>query len=350
MKILSQKREGNKVFLEIEEGFAAFRKSFDKAMVEAGKEIRIPGFRPGKAPRKILEGALNPAAVEHQAAQDLIAELYPSVITESKSEPVDYPSVEIIQQEKDKPFIFKLTLEVYPEVSLGKYKGIKLTKQAAAVSEEEVLSALGRLQERLAVTSPEGKKELLPLDDEFAKKVSRFGTLAELKAEMLTAMQNEKQAEADADLRNQAIAAAGAGAKVEIPRALVERETDIMLDELKASLAQSGLTLDQYLLGAKKELAALRTELQPAAEVRVKGKLVLNAVAAAEKLEVTEADMKAEIAAMAASYGEASAVAEQQLNETGRAYIKDYLLRKKSLDFLIEHASVKEAPKEEAKS
>ncbi len=350
MKILSQKREGNRVFLEVEEDYAAFRKSFEQAMVEAGKEIRIAGFRPGKAPRKILESALNREAVEHRAAQDLIAELYPQVITETKIEPVDYPGVEIVQQEKDKPFIFKLTVEVYPEVALGKYKGIKLTKLGTEVPEAEVLSALGRLQERLAVTSPEGKKELLPLDDEFAKKVSRFGTLAELKAEMLKAMQDEKLAEAEADLRNQAIAAAGADAKTEIPQAMIEREIDIMLDELKASLAQSGLTLEQYLQGAKKELGGMRDELKPAAEVRVKGKLVLNAIALAEKIEVTEEDMKAEITAMAAAYGEQSAVAEQQLNETGRAYIKDYLLRKKSLDWLIEHASVKEAKKEEAKS
>lgn len=348
MKILSQKREGNRVFLEIEEDFAAFRKSYEKAMVETGKEIKIAGFRPGKAPRHILESALNLAAVEQRAAQDLIAGLYPAVISESKIEPVDYPGVEIVQQEKDKPFIFKLTVEVYPEVSLGKYKGIKLNKRSAVVSEDEVVAALGRLQERLAVAGPDGKKELLPLDDEFAKKVSRAGTLAELKEEMRQAMQAEKQAESDADLRNQVIAAAGAGSKVDIPPALVERETDIMLDELKASLAQSGLTIEQYLQGAKKDLGAMRSELKNAAEVRVKGKLVLNAIAEAEKLEVTEEDMKAEISSMAAAYGEQSAVAEQQLNETGRAYIKDYLLRKKSLEWLIEHASVKEAKQEEA--
>ncbi len=350
MKIVSQKREGNRVFLEIEETYAAFHKSYENAMSEAGKEIRLPGFRPGKAPRKMLESALNLEAVEHRAAQDLIADVYPSVISEAKLEPIDYPSVEIVQQEKDTPFIFKLTIEVYPEVTLGKYKGIKLKKQSSAVSDAEVVSALGRLQERLAVTSPDGKKELLPLDDEFAKKVSRSGTLAELKEEMRLAMQHEKQAEAEADLRNQAIAAAGAGAKVEVPAALIERETDVMLDELKTSLAQSGLTLEQYLQGAKKELSAMRTELRSAAEIRVKGKLVLGAVAAAEKLEVTEEELKAEIAGMAASYGEESAAAERQLNETGRAYIKDYLLRKKSLDWLIDNASVKEAKQEEAAS
>jgi FKBP-type peptidyl-prolyl cis-trans isomerase (trigger factor) len=350
MKITAQTREKNTVSLEIEADHSDFKKSFEKAMLEAGKEIRIPGFRPGKAPRHILESSLNLEAVEHRAAQDLIAELYPAIITESKIDPVDYPSVEIVQQEKDKPFIFKLAIEVYPEVKLGKYKGIRLNKRSAEVAEAEVLAALGRLQERVSVAGPDGQKELLPLDDEFAKKVSKFGTLAELKTEVQKALHEEKLAESDGDLRNQAIAAAGAEAKVEIPQAMIEREIDIMLDELKTSLAQSGLTLEQYLQGAQKEAKALRDELKNSAEIRVKGKLVLNAIAAAEKIEITPEDMTAEITAMAAEYGQEAAAAERQLNETGRAYVKDYLLRKKSLDWLIGQASIKEIKAEEAKS
>jgi FKBP-type peptidyl-prolyl cis-trans isomerase (trigger factor) len=350
MKILSQKKEKNMVYLEIEADYASFQASFEKAMIAAGKEIRISGFRPGKAPRHILESSLNTEAVESRAAQDLISELYPVVVTESKIDPIAYPSVEIVQQEKDKPFIFKLTVDVYPEIKLGKHKGIKLTRRSAEVAEAEVLAALGRLQERVSVAGPDGKKELLPLDDEFAGKVSNFGTLAELKEEVRKALHDEKKAEADADLHNQAIAAAGAEAKVELPLSMIERETDIMLDELKASLAQSGLTLEQYLLGAKKGKKALRDELKKSAEIRVKGKLVLQAVAAAEKIEVTPEDMTAEIKAMAASYGEQAESAEQQLNENGRAYIKDYLLRKKALDWLVENASVKEVKTEEATS
>jgi FKBP-type peptidyl-prolyl cis-trans isomerase (trigger factor) len=338
MKILSQKREGNKVFLEIEENYSLFQKSYEQAMASAGKEIRIAGFRPGKAPRNILESTLNLPAVEQHAAQDLIAELYPAIITESKIDPVDYPSVEIIQQAKDQPFLFKLAVDVYPEVKLGKYKGIKLTKKSAEVAESDVLAALGRLQERVSVTGPDGKKELLPLDDEFAKKVSKFGTLTELKEEVQKALQDEKQAEADGDLRNQAIAAAGADAKVDIPPAMIAREIDIMLDELKTSLAQSGLTLEQYLQGTKKEEKALRDEMKKSAEIRVKGKLVLKAVVEAEKITVTPEAMTAEIKTMAEAYGQDAAEAERRLNQDSRQYIEDYLLRKKALEFLVEHA------------
>ncbi|MDD5594057.1 MAG: trigger factor [Candidatus Margulisbacteria bacterium] len=348
MKILTQKREGNKVFLEIEEDYSRFQKSYDNALAAAGKEIRIAGFRPGKAPRKILEGALNLEAVEQRAAQDLIAEEYSEIIETSKIDPVDYPSVEITQQAKDKPFLFKLAVDVYPEVKLGKYKGIKLEKKAADVPEAEVFETLGRLQDRFSTVNAEGKKELLPLDDEFAKKVSRFGTLAELKEEVNRAMLEEKKAEADADLRNQAIAAAGADAKVEVPPAMVDREIDIMQDELRTSLAQSGLTLEDYLRGAQKEEKALRDDLKKSAEIRVRGKIVLKAVAAAEKIEVTPEEMQAEIKAMAQSFGQDHTEAEKRLNQDSRKYIEEYLIRKKALDFLIEHASVK--IKEEKKS
>ena len=350
MKVLTQKREKNTVSLEIEADRAELEKSYEKALVEAGNEIRLPGFRPGKAPRKMIEGALNLQAVEQHAAQELISELYPSVIAETKIEPVDYPSVEIVQQAKDKPFVFKLTVEVYPEVKLGKYKGLKLEKQPVEVPEADVLSALGRLQERVSTVDAEGKKTLQPLDDEFAKKVSRYGTLAELKAELLRVMSEEKIAAADADLRNQAIAAAGADAKLEVPRAMIERETDVMLDELKTSLAESGLTLEQYLQGAKKEAQVLRDELKNPAEIRVKGKLILKAVAAAEKLAVAPDEMAAEIKTMAEAYGQQADAAEKQLNEGGRAYIEEYLLRKKALDWLIGQATVKEAKQKEAKS
>lgn len=340
MKILSQKREGNKVFIEAEDDYSAFEKSAEKALVEAGKEIKIPGFRPGKAPKDMVERAINREAVDYHAAQGLIAELYPQIISATDLQPVDYPNVEVVQQEKDKPFVFKLSVEVYPEVKLGKYKGLKVEKKSAAVSEEEVLKILGNLQQRVATTNAEGKKESLPLDDEFAKKVSRHGTLAELKAEVLDALQKEKVAEAEADVKNKLVAAASAEAKVEIPPAMINREIDIMLDELKTSLAQSGLTLEDYLKGTRKEEKALREEMRKSAEIRVRGKVVLKAVAQAEKMKVTPEEMQAEFKSIAESSGQDLAAFEKSLGEGGKSFIEDYLVRRKALEFITEKAKI----------
>src|SRR3989338_626992 len=270
MKILTQKREGNRVSFEIEETFERFQKSHDKSMAAAGQEIRIAGFRPGKAPKNILEKSLNLDAVAARAAQDLIAELNPKEIEAGKLDPVNYPSVDIVQPAaKDKPFVFKLTVEVYPEVKLGKYKGLKLEKK-------------------------EGD---------------------------------------DAGLKDQAVAAASAEAKVDIPSAMVEREINVMLDELRVSLGQSGLTLEDYLRGAKKEEKTLRDEMKKSAEIRVKGKVILRAVGEAEKLKVSDEEIQAEVKAMGA--------AEEKIGPEVKKYVEEYLLRKKALDLLIEKASVK---------
>lgn len=340
MKILSQKREGNKVFLEIEEDYARFDETFDRTLIEVGKEVKIAGFRPGKAPRDMLERTLNREVVEHRAAQNLIAEIYPQIIDASGIDPVDYPNVEITQQEGGKPFLFKLSVDVYPEVKLGKYKGIKLEKKPAEVKEEEILGVLGKLQERFAVADAQGKKQLLPLNDEFAKKVSRYGTLAELKEEVRKAMLTDKAAEADADLKDRAIAAVAGEAKVDIPPAMIEREIGIMLDELRTSLAQSGLTLEDYLKGAKKEEKALRQEMRRSAEIRIKGKVVLKAVAETEKIGVSPEEIRAEIKAMAESIKQDPEQFEKNMIESGEKFVKDYLMRKKALDFIVEKAKI----------
>jgi FKBP-type peptidyl-prolyl cis-trans isomerase (trigger factor) len=345
MKIRSQKREGNKVFIEAEEDYSAFEKAAEKALIEAGKEVKVPGFRAGKAPRDMVERAVNREAVDYHAAQGLIADLYPQIIAETDLQPVDYPDVEVVQQEKGKPFAFKLSVDVYPEVKLGRYKGLKAEKKSAAVTEEEVLKILGNLQQRMAATDAEGKKEVFPLDDEFAKKVSRHGTLAELKAEVLESLQKEKAAEAEADLKNKLVAAAAAEALMEIPPAMLEREIDIMLDELKTSLAQSGLTLEDYLKGTRKEEKALREEMRKSAEIRVRGKVVLKAVAQAEKLKISPEEMQAEFKALAESSGQNLSAFEKNLGDGGKGFIEDYLVRRKALEFITEKASVKEEVK-----
>lgn len=342
MKIVSNKREGNKVYLEIEEDYSLFEQAVNRALAEASREVKLPGFRPGKAPPEMVERAVDRSFLERRAAQDLIAKIYPKIIEETKIEPVDYPNVEILRQEKGKPFTFKITVEVYPEVKLGKYKGLKIEKRAVEITEEEVLKVLGNLQERFAVIGADGKKELLPLDDEFAKKISRYGTLAELKEEIRLALLREKTSEVEGEVRNKLIAAVSSEAKVDVPAAMIEREIDIMLDELRTSLAQSNLTLEDYLRGAKKEESTLRDELRKSAEIRVRGKVVLRAVAEAEKMKISPEELREELKSLADSSGQTLEEFEKQLGEDARKYIEEYLLRKKALDFLVEKANIKE--------
>jgi trigger factor len=347
MEILSQKRDGNRVLLEIQEEYAVFEKAVEKAIAEASRDVRIPGFRPGKAPKEMVEKVLNRDAVEGHAAQELISSLYSRVIEEAKIDPVDYPSVEITRQAKGQPFAFKITVDVYPEVKLGKYKGVKIEKKEVSVTEEEVVKVLGNLQNRFTKPGPDGKKEVLPLDDEFAKKVSSYGTLAELKTEIQTMMLKEREAEVEAEVKNKAVSAAAAEATIELPLAMVQREIDIMLDELRMSLSQNNLTLEDYLKGMKKEEKTLREELQKSAQIRAKGKVVLKAVAEEEKLSVSPQEIDEEIKRMMHESGETVDAIKQRLGVEGRRYIEDYTLRRKALDFIVEKAKIEMVKGEE---
>ncbi len=340
MKIQVNRREGNRVLLEVEEDYSKFEESIDRELTGAAKEIKLPGFRPGKAPREMVERALDKKELEFRAARSLVSELYPGLVEETKIEPVDFPNVEILQQEKEKPFIFKITVDVYPEVELGRYKGLKVEKKKAAVSEEEIVRALGNINERFARIGADGKKELLALDDEFAKKVSRHGTLAELKEEIREAIIKDRAAAAEADLKNKLIASASAQAKVDIPAAMIEREINIMLDELRSTLSRSNLTLEDYLKGIKKEEKTLREELRKSAEMRVRGKVVLRAISEKEKMSITEEEIERELEKLAAVSGESVEALKKRLDAGARDYIKDYMLRGKALDFLVEKAKI----------
>jgi FKBP-type peptidyl-prolyl cis-trans isomerase (trigger factor) len=345
MKIRAQNREGNTVKLEIEEDYSKFLEAVDKTIVEVSRDIKIPGFRPGKAPKEMVEKALDREAVEARAAQNLISELYPQIIDEAKIDPVDYPNVEILQQKKKKPFVFKVSVDVYPEVKLGKYKGLKAEKKEAKVTDEDINKVLENFRQRLAQMEKGEKKEPPPLDNEFVKKVSRFQTLEELKNELRQGMQRDRESESEADVRNKLIAAASAETKVDIPNGMIEKEIDIMLDELRTSLAQSNLTLEDYLKGIKKEGQALREELRKSAEIRVRGKVVLRAIAENEKMKISDEEFEKEINELAKASGQKPEELKKTIDEGAKKYIEDYMLRRNALDFLVEKAKIKEVGK-----
>ncbi|MDI6732063.1 MAG: trigger factor [Candidatus Margulisbacteria bacterium] len=287
MKIIKNTRKDNLVIMEIEENYSEFETEVEKAITESAKEMKLPGFRPGKAPRDIVEKNLNRDAIESHAAQELISNLYPKIIEETKMEPVDYPKIEMITLEKGKPIVVKIEAVVYPEVKLGRYKGIKVEK--------------------------------------------------------------EKNTQSDEDVKNKLVAEVSSDIKADIPKAMVDREVEIMLDEFKASLAQSGLKLEDYLKGIKKEESAMKEELRKSAEIRVKGKLALRAVAEVEKIEVTPADIDHELQAVADQAGKTLEEVKKTVRQDGLGYIVDYLQRRKALDFLVEKAKLVEVESKQEK-
>ena len=344
MKILSNKRDGNTIVLEVEEDYASFKTSVEKELVEASKEIKLPGFRPGKAPKDMVEKAINQDMLEARAAQGLVSDLYPKILQEAKIDPVDFPRIEIVQLKTNKPFIFKASIDVYPEVKLGKYKGLKVEKAVVSVTDDDVIKVLEDIHKRFSKAVPEGENKPLELNDEFAKKFSRFGTLAELKIDLKENMTRDKKEQAEADVKNQLIGLVAQEVTVDLPPGMVEAEISLMLDELKGSLAQSGLTLEQYLMSIKKDEKNLRDEIRKSAQIRVKGKVILLAIAEAEKFEISEEEMEAELKTIAQGSGEELEDIKKRIKADGKKYIDDYLLRRKALDFLLAKAKMTEKP------
>jgi len=427
VKIIKNERLANSVKLEIEVPSAEYLAACEKTLNAAAKEIKIPGFRPGKAPKSLVERSIDKEYISSRAAQNLISDLYPKILQETQINPVDYPNLSIISSDEGKPFVFSLEVEVYPTVKLGNYKGIGVSRLPTAVVEEDVEKVIGSLQDRFAryedkkdaaaaqgdlleidveakegesifqpltikdvklvlgegifahefdqqllgvkageaknfsVSFPaghylkeaEGKvldfkvavkkvsgKETIPLDDAFAKQVGRFGSLGELRDQIRANLEIEKKQDADADLRNKLVEEILKGTKVDAPRAMVNREVEIMLDEVKHSLSHNGLTLEAYLGSLRKDEPQLRDELFAPAKSRVESKITLREIAKAEQLKVATSEIEMELSKMAVSAGKTLTEFKATLNDGGMEFVEDYLLRQKALDFIVKEAKL----------
>lgn len=148
MKVTLEKKEKNQVQLEVEVEFDRVSKAYERAYKQASREVRIPGFRPGKAPRPIVERAVGVDYLKHQAFEKfLLPEVYPQALEEGKVEPIADPQVELVKFEHDQPLVFKATVEVRPDVTLGEYQGLKVSAPKVTATDELVTERIDRLRE-----------------------------------------------------------------------------------------------------------------------------------------------------------------------------------------------------------
>ena len=184
------------------------------------------------------------------------------------------------------------------------------------------------------------KKELPKLDDEFAKDVSEFDTLKELKESIKKKQQEQNDERAKYETQDAVIKAVCENIKVDIPSGMVETETENMLKDMEQRLAYQGLKLDQYLQMMGKTREEMQKEYEPQAIEAIKSRLALEAVIKAEKIEVADIDIDEKMKEMAKNYGKEND--EEFLNnENVRNYIKQGLESEKAIEFLVENAKIK---------
>jgi len=429
MKATAEKVAKNTVVLEIEVEPERFKEAVDKKYRELVKKVNIPGFRRGKAPRVIFERYYGKEVLLNEAVEALIPEAYLDALKQTGVEPIAAPDVEITQVEEGKPVIFKATVEVKPEVSLGTYKGLEVEKPPVEVTNEDVDQEIERLRQRYAklVTLEEGvvqkgdivtidyegtvdgkpfkgsrasdrsvevglgflvedfdeqllgmavnetreittrlpddyhdesvagkeavfrvtvkcirRKELAEVDDDFAKDVSEFDTLDELRADLRHKLEIAAEKKAEAAVREALVEKAAAAAEVEIPERMIEARVESMTQEMLRPAVQQGLTPEDYFRLTNTNPEELREKLRPEAERSIKRELVLDAIARAEGLEIGEEDLTRELKRIADFYRQDLDKVRQVLTESGELEgIKKRLLRNKAIDLLAAHAQIK---------
>ena len=192
------------------------------------------------------------------------------------------------------------------------------------------------------------KKELPELDDEFAKDVSEFDTLDELKKSIKEKLAKSNEQKAKYETEEAAIKAVCKDAKLDIPSGMVELEIDNMLKDFEQRLAYQGLNLEQYLKMLGKTEEEMRKEYEPQAIEAIKSRLVLEAIIKAEKIEASEKEVKAKMEEMAKSYGKD--VEELSKNENLKNYLEEGIKSEKALEFIVKNAKVTEKKKETKKA
>ena len=414
-----EKLEKSRVALTIEVGAEEFEAAVNKAYLKMRGKINVPGFRVGKAPRKIIEKMYGAEVFYEEAVNIILPDAYEDAVKEQGLETVGYPEVELESCTKD-GVVFKCTVAVYPEVKLGQYKGLEAPKAEVKVAAADVNARLKEMADRnsrlvsveravkkgdtadidfegfdngvafdggkgenfdleigsgsfvpgfedqligmkageekdIDITFPEnytpelaGKpvvfhvkvnevkvKELPAIDDEFAKDVSEFDTLKELKADIKKKMTDERTVAAQRAFEDVLMTKVAEGIKAEIPDEMIEMQAHQMLEGFKQQLASQGIPFEQYtkMTGMNEEQIIMDAKEPATNQVRMD--LAIRAIIKAEGLEVTDEEVENEIKSLAEKYGMELDTVKKFLNPED---IKEQVMREKVIKVVADSA------------
>ncbi|MGC4108582.1 MAG: trigger factor [Thermomicrobiales bacterium] len=435
MKLSVERNSGSIAVLDITSEDAEYQEALQVAVRKVSKDIQVPGFRKGKAPRAMIERMYGPDVFAREAADELMEKLYRAALSQESLVPVGDPQVEIKDFE---PLNFVVTVAVYPTVELGDYAGIRVEPVDAAVSDEDVQEVIDRLQrsqspwadpkeertpvdgdqvtvdyavtddgepfqepiedavfvlgetnllaqlkaeiEKLHVgesasfdiafgeddetadSSIRGKtlsytvtlkgikeRELLALDDEFAKDVADAESLDDLIQQIRDDIHQGKTNDARNDIVNQIIEKLAETSPIDLPHEMIHDEVHHQLEHLKQDAARNGMPFEAFLASRGQTEASLHDSLFPESERRLRNSLLLREYATKEGVEVTDEDIDAEIerligANAGAVSGEEGEAQAQRLREIYKSdYFKNMLqselFDRKLQDHLIEQAT-----------
>ena len=424
-----EKLEKSQVALTIEVGAAEFEAAVEKAYQKMRRKINVPGFRPGKAPRKMIERMYGAEVFFEEAINIAFPEAYEAAVEQEKLQVVGYPAVEMVGEVTKDGFTFKATAPVYPEVTLGEYKGLKAEKPEVKVTAADVDERLKTLADRntrlvsvdreaksgdtavidfegflngkpfeggkgenhnlelgsgsfvpgfedqvigmkageekdINITFPENyhedlagkavvfkvkvhevkEKEVPEMDDEFAKDVSEFDTLKELKADLKKKITEERQKDADRAFEENLMNQVAENITADIPDVMVENQARQYLDNFKAQISRQ-FPYEEYKKMTGMDDEKLLADAREPALRQVKMDLAVAAIIKAENIEASDEDVDAEYKKMAEQFGMDVDMVKKYLV---KEQVQDQLLSQKAVAVVVDSATA-EKPKTAAK-
>ena len=434
MNLIScEKLEKSMVELQFSIDAETFKAAVNNAFKREGKKYAIPGFRKGKAPRHMIEKMYGSDIFHYDAVNDLFPEAYEAAVKEAKIDVVGRPDPEVVSMSEADGVVLKVKVAVKPEVELGEYAGLTVTKEAKNVNEADVDAEVKRMQDRngrlltregaaengdtvdidfegfvdgkafeggkaehyslvlgsgsfipgfedqvvghsageefdVNVKFPEeygaaelaGKdatfkiklhevkyKELPALDDDFAKDVSEYDTLDELKDSIRNNIKTNLDRQAEQKVENDLMDQVIANMKADIPDAMVDSRIDELVQDFEYRISQQGLKLADYLKYMGMNIEQFRAQFKEQADKQVKMRLAMEAIVAKEGITASDEEFEEEVKRIADAY---KMEADKVKSIVDAAAVKADLAINKAIDFVKEKANVVTAePKEEEK-
>ena len=431
MNVKSIEKNGNQATIVVEIDKELMESGVQQAYMKARKNIMIPGFRKGKAPRKIIESMYGAHVFYEDGLEVIFPKVYEEAVTNQDVKAVGRPSLTNMDISEDGIVTITLTTDVYPEVTLGDYKVLEVEKAAAEVTDAQVQAELDRMAQNVAstetveraaemgdtanidfegfdngvpfeggkgqnhdlklgsgsfvpgfeeqivgmtageekdidITFPEDyHKELagkavvfhvklnkvtvtnVPAqDDEFAKDVSEFDTLDELKADIRAKALEQAEKQINAAFENACVEKAAENVTVELPNGLIEMELDNQMDRFGYQLQMSGYSMEAYAKMMGGDVSTMRNAFRPAAEKQAKTNVMLAKIVEVEGISVSEEDIAAEYESMAKQY---EMDVEKIKSMVPVEELKSSLETRKAVKVIVDSAVAVAPKKEEAK-
>lgn len=298
-----EKKEGSVVEITVEISADAIEAKWPQAVKHISEHAKLDGFRPGHIPEKILIEKVGEMTILEEAAELAIHDAYAKVVIDNKLKIIGHPKIVITKIARHSPVEVTIRTAVVPEINLPDYKKIALKvadkKDDLEVTEKDVENVFEDLKKHRREVE---KVENPEIDDEFAKKLGKFESAADLKAKVRENLKHEKEYKAREARRIEILETIRKDAKIDVPELLIENELDRMMNEFTHKLGQMGATLDQYKKDTNKTEDAMKEEWKDKARERAQNELILLEIARVEKLEPKKEDIEREAKHMLEHY------------------------------------------------